>query len=348
MDRTRALLDGFMEGQQQTGGSPLAALGLGHLDGPDLLQEKLEGQSASDSLSHDDERAPKDTPRSSDFKDRDLKDYLRSKREDKPEPSPRELPGDTERHEPEQPKEQEAPKQEEHETFHLLNGELQAQREQLKRMEQDQARRAQEMQQYIQKQQAPAQPAQPAIEDYLSQELGIQDPGVLKQYKEQILQQARQEQQAHYQRNIAPILAQQQRDRFNLAMSQQKAELPHFDKYFNREALCNLHENLLRQHGVQSVAGVNWHQHLRQAYEAADYPRLKAEHEKLLKADKKQETAKEAKRAEQKANLSHVPKASTDSGATLSSWKKDIDNLPGSLGFRSFGREMLHMIRKKA
>jgi DNA-binding transcriptional MocR family regulator len=172
-----------MEGQQQTGGSPLSALGLGHLDGPDLLQEKLEGKSASESLPSEGERDPQTPTRSPDLKDRDLKEYLRSKREDKQEAAPHELPGQTEKHEQEPDKiEPDAPTEDREAHFHLLNGELQAQREQLRRMEQDQQRRSQEMQQWLKQQQAPQTPPQPAIEDYLSQELGIQDPGVLKQY----------------------------------------------------------------------------------------------------------------------------------------------------------------------
>jgi broad specificity phosphatase PhoE len=132
MDKMRNMLDTMMEGQSS--GSPLTALGLSHLDGPDLLQEKLEGRSAPDTLPTKDERKPQDTPRSSDFSHA----YRESLKERELEAE--EKPAATEREEA-----PEVPKEKEYEGFHVLNDELQATRQQIERMSQAQQQREREM-----------------------------------------------------------------------------------------------------------------------------------------------------------------------------------------------------------
>jgi hypothetical protein len=312
---------------------------LSHLDGPDLLQEKLEGRSAPDTLPTKDERKPQDTPRSSDFSHA----YRESLKERELEAE--EKPAATEREEA-----PEVPKEKEYEGFHVLNDELQATRQQIERMSQAQQQREREMHQWLQQSRAP-QPQQqgPAIEEYLSQELGLQDPQALMAYKDAILQEFRKEQTQHYNQQIMPVLVQQQRDRFELAYNRQKEALPNFDKYFNRDGLRQLHEQLVRSHGINHVATVDWDAQLLQAYRSADYARLEAEYKKLEKVGKKEVDAKDAQKAKQKENLSKVPKAHTDSGSSTSgNWKKEIDNIPSSVGFKSFGREMLRVISKRA
>lgn len=96
------------------------------------------------------------------------------------------------------------------------------------------------------------------------------------------------------------------------------------------------------------MAAINWDQQLAQAYQSADYPRLKAQLEKLEKTGKKETETKDKKKEQQKEKLGLVPKASVDnSGPGFDSWKKDIDKLPSSLSFRSFGREALKVLSSK-
>ena len=345
MDKMRALLDGHMEGQPSP--SPLGALGLAHLDGPDLLQEKLEGREAPTSLPADGERA--DTPRRSpDFQD--IKDAWRKEREERQEDrEPREDAPEPVKEEKPEPvaKEDEKPK-EYFEGFHVLNDEMQRTRQELQTLAQQQAQREQELQRWFQYQQRQAAPQSPAIEEQLYQELGLQDPQALRAFSDAIVQRTRQEQQALYQQQVMPMLVQQQRDRFELAVARQKDALPEFDKYFNKQALHQLHETLIKSHGINQVAQINWDQQLAQAYQSADYPRLKAELEKLEKAGKKETESKDKQKEKQKEKLGLVPKASVDnSGTSFHTWKKDIDSLPRSLSMKSFGREMLKIVNSR-
>jgi hypothetical protein len=347
MDNMRALLDGHMEGQPSP--SPLSALGLAHLDGPDLLQEKLEGREAPTQLPADGERA--ESPRRSpDFKD--IKDAWREARQDRDESSEEtsapEKPDKPERTEPVAKEAKES--KEDFEGFHVLNDGLQQTRQELQQLSQAQAQREREMQQWFQNQQrqAHATPQAPAIEEQLYQELGLADPQGLRAFADAIVQRTRQDQQAQYQQQVMPMLVQQQRDRFELAINRQKEALPEFDKYFNKQALNQLHETLIKSHGIQQVAGINWDQQLAQAYQSADYPRLKAELEKLEKAGKKEIEGKDKQKEKQKEKLGLVPKANVDnSGTGFHTWKKDIDSLPKSLSMKSFGREMLKIVNTR-
>jgi hypothetical protein len=346
-----------MEGQPSP--SPLSALGLAHLDGPDLLQEKLEGQTAPE-LPAEGEREPQ--RRSPDFKD--IKDAWRESQRERKEPKSNDNDpddnredleedlkdsDDLEKSDPDSSKSlDKKEKKEDFEGFHVLNDEMQRQRQDFQNFTQQQAQREEQMQQWLYKHQQAAQPPQPKIEDALYQELGLQDAAPLYAYKDAILAQARQEQQALYQQQIMPMLVQQQRDRFDLAINRQKEALPQFDKYFNRQALNQLHETLIKTHGINNVAAINWDQQLAQAYQSADYPRLKAQLEKLEKTGKKETETKDKKKEQQKEKLGLVPKASVDnSGPGFDSWKKDIDKLPSSLSFRSFGREALKVLSSK-
>ena len=344
MDRTRALLDGFMESQPSVG-SPLSALGLGHMDGPDLLQEKLEGRQASAPPSEA-ERTP-EPRRSADF--HDLNETLRTAvREAKQEPEP--PTPSSQQEDKQEPAETEKPsesKDPEFEGFHVLNDQAQMTRDELAKLRQEQQQMSRWMQQQYAFQQQEHASQQPAIEEQLYQEFGLSDPAVLRAYGDHIKQQVRAEQQQVYQQQVLPVLMQQQRDRMELSIARQKDALPHFEKYFNSGALKQLQEQLMQSHGVNAVAAINWDAELQKAYQTQDYPRLKAEYEKLEKGNKKSAESTDARKAEQKAKLSQVPKASREGGDSVPSFKKDIDALPASLSMRSFGREALRILARK-
>ena len=342
MDKVRAMMDSMMGEAADKSASPLAALGLGHLSGgSDLLDDMLERRQASASPAEGGRSSPE---RSSGFDA--LKDQFRHPQ---PEPEPESTPV-PESHEPPPEPEHEAPpeRKPDYEAYHNLNHEMVQTRQEMEQYREGQRQMQQWMQQQEQARQQQQRQQTPAIEEQLYQEFGMADPAALRMYTDAIVTRIRNENQQQYNTNVLPVLVQQQRDRLDLAIARQKESCPRFDKYFVPEKLKGLQEQLIQRHGVNHVAAIDWDGQLQQAYKAADYQHLKAEYEKLEKASKKGADEKDARKAEQKKELPKVPKADQQSADSSPSYLKAIDALPRGLGFKTFGRKVLDIVKARA
>jgi hypothetical protein len=356
-----------METANNKGESALSVLGIGPSDGPDLLADALENginplspypsklpekEEGKPTLADQQKqhRAKKAEQSFNDIRDRfkgEAKEQYKQTHTEEGRAADAAPASESQAAPPAKPADKAA---EPWEGFHSLNDELQKTRAEFaqytQQVEQQRKQDQQNFQNWLQQQQNPPKPAGPTPQEQYFIDMGI-DPKVMGDYRQQILQEAAQQQS----QLMAPIFIQQEQLRVDGTYNALKADpkMPRFEKYFTPQMVRDIQMRVINESGLEAAKKVDWNGELRKAYAIVDHAALQNELEAAQKPAKKEQETKEKKQEQQKQNLSKVSKATSEGGASgFSTMKKDIDSIPSRLDFKGFGRQMLSVMSKRA
>lgn len=363
-DNITALMDRMSDSTDAKGQSPLTSIGLGHLDGPDLLQEALDNgiqktlpssftkkTDANDEAQQEANAKRKQQKRPFDDIKALAKQGLKEEALAERETTQRETEGAVAQGQGSTT--QPTQGNPEWDRFHSINDEvqrtnrlLQQQQAHIQRMEESRMQERAQLMQQMQAMQAAAAPKGPSPQEQYFIDAGI-DPQMMEAYRQGIMQQTQAQQQEFYNRHIAPMQHAQEVSRFTIAVAKAKAQFPHFDKYFPDGTTRQIFDAWTKTAGLQGLARTDWDAQFNEAYRKTDYSRLEKELAEISKGANKETERKEQVRETQKKDLKQAPRASASGGSAAPNWRKELDALPSHLSFQSAGREIMAAMKRR-